>query len=324
MKSVNQRARSRGSVMKNIIYVTVVLLLAGCQRPGSGDRLKVGATIYPYYDFARNISGEHADAVMIIPPGTDPHLFTPGKTDIERIAGCDILIYNGSGLEPWIPTDLESIDTSKMIILNASDLAGKRIMNLPAGKPVDEMSVNYEFPPAGIDPHIWLDFEIDSLVISAILNSICIRDRANADYYTSNAAFYRIRLNQLEIKYRETLSKDNNRTILYSGHWTFGYLAKKYRLKQYSPYRDYSSDPPATQRSIAGISLRAGNMGARYIFCEELSDLRVARAITGESGMKILLLHGCHNVTQQEFDAGIDFITIMDRNLENLIKGMRY
>lgn len=315
----------RGVFMKRIICVLLMLFsAAGCGRFGSGDRLKVAATIFPYYDFAKNICGERAEAVMLIPPGADPHRYRPVKADLRRISGCDILIYNGSGLEPWIDEVLKSMDTSKMIIINASDLAGKRIISVKPG-PVSEDSGDMEdLPPAGIDPHIWLDFEIDALVINEILKGMCAKDPANADYYTSGAGFYRIRLNQLVIKYKETLAGDNNRTILYSGHSTFGYMARNYRLRLYSPYRDYSPIPEATQRSMAGIAVRAGNMGAEYIFCEELSDMKVARAITGESGMKILLLHGCHNVTQQEFDSGIDFISIMDRNLENMITGMKY
>lgn len=311
--------------MKRIICIMLVCLsVSGCAKFGSGGRLKVAATIFPYYDFARNIGGERVEAVMLIPPGTDPHRYKPEQADIKRIAGCDILIYNGSGLEPWISDLVKTAGTPGMLIINASDLAGKRIISVKPGSSTDDVGELNEMSPAGIDPHIWLDFEIDGLVISEVLKSMCAKDAANSDYYTSNAGFYRIRLSQLEIKYKETLALDNNRTILYSGHPTFGYMARRYRLKQYSPYRDYSSLPEATQRSIAGIAVRAGNMGAGYIFCEELSDMRVARAITGESGMKILLLHGCHNVSQEEFDSGIDFISIMDRNLENLITGMRY
>jgi len=311
-------------VKKIICLLLLVFSAAGCGKPGSGDKLRVAATIFPYYDFAKNIGGEHAEAVMVIPPGTDPHRYKPVKADIRKISGCDILIYNGSGLEPWINDVLKSIDTSGMIIINASDVAGKRIISVKPDSRIDESGEMNEIPPAGIDPHIWLDFEIDALVINEILKSMCAKDPADFDYYNSNTGFYRIRLSQLEIKYKETLAQDNNRTILYSGHSTFGYMARKYRLKQYSPYRDYSSLPDATQRSIAGISVRAGNMGAGCIFCEELSDMKVAKAITGQSGMKILLLHGCHNVSQEEFDSGIDFVGIMDRNLENLITGMKY
>ena len=305
--------------MKKIICVLVLsLYLTGCGKFSSSEKLKVVVTIFPLYDFARNIGGERADVIMLMPPGVDPHSYRPDQKDMARMSGCDILVYNGSGLEPWLPGLLSSVDTAKITIINASDIAGKSIISGPGKAEIDEIV------PEGVDPHIWLDFDIDVLVLNGILGAMCARDRENAEYYTANAGFYRIRLNQLDIKYRETLAKSNHRTIFYSGHSTFGYLARRYRLKQFSPYRNYSSFPEPSQRSIAGISLRAGNMGAAYIFCEELSDMKVARAITGESGMKILLLHGCHNVTQQEFDSGIDFITIMDGNLERLMTGLRY
>lgn len=304
--------------MKRILACLVLLVLV-CGMSGCSRKVRVVTTLFPLYDFARSIGGSRAEVTLLIPPGVEPHSFTPSSADIEKIAGCDIFIFTGNGMEQWVAHVLASIDTSAITVIDASSVAAGRIIPGSTAD-ADRKAVNH----AGPDPHIWLDFSIDTLIVNRILAALCERDRQGEYYFNSNATVYRTRLVQLDRKYRETIARCGYRTILHTGHFAFGYLCARYGLTLYSPYRDFSPYPEPSSQGIAQLNLKLGVTGINYIFYEELLEPKIASVVCEETGAKMLLLHAAHNVTQKELDSGIDFITIMDDNLERLKTGLEY
>lgn len=304
---------------KFLLFLMIALLVTGCGRQCGEKRLKVVTTLFPFYDFARSIGGERADVTLLLKPGVEAHGYRPSAEDIKKITECDIFIYTGADMESWVPEVIRQVDTKKVLVIDASTVAGDRIIQ---GSRVDDD--RDEQNHTGRDPHFWLDFAIDILVVDAILSAMSSLDPGNAEYYASNAAVYRTRLVQLDAKYRETLKSCDFRVILSAGHFAMGYLCARYGLKHSSPYRDFTPYPEPTPRSIARLNIKIGLLGAGYIFYEEILEPRVAKIIAEETGAGMLLLHGAHNLTPKEFDSGTDFIRIMDENLERLKTGLVY
>ena len=104
------------------------MLMTGCRSDGKNDGLKpvrqnktdgklqVVTTIFPYYDFARQVAGEYADVTMIVPAGMDTHSFEPTAEDMVTIGQADILIYNGGELEGWVPQVIEAAGNEKLFV----------------------------------------------------------------------------------------------------------------------------------------------------------------------------------------------------------------
>jgi zinc transport system substrate-binding protein len=123
---------------------------------------------------------------------------------------------------------------------------------------------------------------------------------------------------------RATLEKCKSRTIIYGGHFAFGYFARRYGLEYLSPYAGFSPNAEPTPRKIAELIETLKKTGSSCIYYEELLEPRVARIIAENTGAKLLLLHGAHNISRDELDQGVTYLEIMQGNLERLKLGLGY
>ena len=109
-------------------FLGASLLLSGCGPAGGSQgafdasseengKLKVAVTLFPYYDFVRQIAGDQVDLQMVIPAGMDSHSFEPTPADIRTIQHADVLISNGGTMEHWLEDTLGALDTSNMTIV---------------------------------------------------------------------------------------------------------------------------------------------------------------------------------------------------------------
>ena len=110
----------------------ISLVLGGCAQTGGrqgafdasseeNGKLKVAVTLFPYYDFVRQIAGNQVDLQMVIPAGMDSHSFEPTPADIRTIQHADILISNGGTMEHWLDETLAAMDTTNMTIVTMMD-----------------------------------------------------------------------------------------------------------------------------------------------------------------------------------------------------------
>ena len=113
-------------------FLGISLLLVGCAQteesqgafdasPEADGKLKVAVTLFPYYDFVRQIAGDQVDLQMVIPAGMDSHSFEPTPADIRTIQHADVLISNGGTMEHWLDETLAALDTTSMTIVTMMD-----------------------------------------------------------------------------------------------------------------------------------------------------------------------------------------------------------
>ncbi len=69
---------------------------------------------------------------------------------------------------------------------------------------------------------------------------------------------------------------------------------------------------------------RMKELGVEYIFHEELLDPKVARVLAAETGARLLVLHGTHNVSKDDLDRGVTYLDLMERNFDNLKLGLDF
>jgi len=126
------------------------------------------------------------------------------------------------------------------------------------------------------------------------------------------------------MKYKETIARCELKTIMYGGHFAFGYLAKKYGLTHISPYAGFTPNSEPTPQKIAELIDIIKKNNVEYLFYEELLDPKVTNAISKATGVTPMLLHGAHNVSKDELLKNVGFMEIMEENLEKLKKGLKY
>jgi len=289
-----------------------------CKQTG---QLKVVASLFPLYDFARAIGKGHADISLLLPPGIEPHSFEPKPADIVTLTRADIFIYTNRYMEPWAENILKGMDRGKLLVVDAG--MGVDFLEEHRSDIGHTMSRNHRHAGGhGVDPHIWLDFDNAKKMIDTIRDAFIVKDPANGEAYRKNAEQYRIRVDVLDRKYRDALAGCRKKTMVDGGHNTFGYLAKRYGLTYRAAY-GFSPDAEPTARDLARISNILRDEGLMHIFSEELLSPRIAETLGRETGALILRLHGAHNISREELKAGTTFIDLMEENLEQLLTGLQ-
>jgi zinc transport system substrate-binding protein len=273
------------------------------------NKPSIVTTTYPLYDFTKQIAGDKADVILLIPPGAEPHGWEPGPGDLIKIKKSKLFIYNGADLEGWIENMEGSILSNKKT-LNASSTVNL----LSAGDAVHEHTHGHEH--GNVDPHIWLDPLNARKIVNAIAQALNEVDPGNAWYYSANAQNYNTQLAALHQEYSTALAPANGKEFV-TTHAAFAYLAKRYGLKQ-SAIMGIDPEAEPTPETMATIIRHIRSENIRYIFVEPVLSTKLAETISRETGSQILVLNPIHEVSPEDISVGNTYISYMRNNLSNL------
>jgi zinc transport system substrate-binding protein len=307
-----------------------LLLILSCkptEEPvGKDDRLKVIATIFPLYDFARHIGGDKISVTMLLPPASDPHHYELKPDDIIRVSKTDIFLFTSFEMEQWAYKIINTA-AEKTNMLAVETGQGAFLLPLSAQHKHDtdhqpSQQENTTEHSAKFDPHIWLNFDNAQIIVDHITASFINKDPKNSEYYKKNAQDYKRELIELDKKYRAQLSNCNTRTIIHTGHWAFAYLAQKYNLQYVAAY-NMSADAEPSPQQIVTLIEQVKQQKLKYIYYEDLVAPRLARTIARETGAGLLKLSNGHDISKADIKKGESFISLMENNLRNLKEGMQ-
>ena len=302
-----------------VFLLAVVCLTLSCQKDEEkikkDNRLKVITTLFPSYDFARNIGRDKVDVSLLLPPGVEAHSFEPKPGDMMKLNRADIFIYTNKYMEPWVQKILQGTQNPNLIVVDASQ-----------GIVMTENAVTeeheHERGHGGKDPHIWMDFSNAMKMVDNIRNGFISRDPDNKNIYLKNAEDYKVKLGNLDQQFMKTLSGCEKRVLVHGGHFAFGYLAKRYHLEYIAAY-GFSPNAEPRPEDLLKVSKSLRKNGLKYIFYEELISTRVAETVAKETGVSLLLLYTGHNVSKEALDGGVTFIALMQKDLEHLKAGLQ-
>lgn len=279
------------------------------------ERVKVIASFFPLYDFARNVGGDRADVSAMVPAGIEPHDWEPTPRNIADAENADLIIYNGAGFESWVSelNAKNAVDTSKGVDLMEGDEHEEE-----EGKAGEE-----EHEESGLDPHIWLDPELAKKQVQAIGDGLIQVDPTNADYYRQNLDRYVSELESLDALIRSELS-DCEKTDFMAFHNAFSYFANRYGLTQHSVHEGLSPEGEVLPQRITEIKELATELGIDVIYSEDLVDPRLANVIAEEiPNGRVLVLSPIEGLEQEEQEQGVGYIEKMRQNVENLKVGLK-
>ncbi|WP_378954897.1 metal ABC transporter substrate-binding protein [Pelosinus sp. sgz500959] len=309
------------------IALLAVVLFAGCAgnkvkntESTSGSKIKVVATVYPVYEFVKQVGGDKVDVVMLIPPGAEPHDWEPTAKDITRLKDAKIFAYHGSGFEP-----VEKLLTKDVLGTTVPVQVSKGVAKLADHHDEDKHKKDDHHKEDKHDhegdSHMWLDPLAAQQEVNNILTALIAADEKNAAYYKENAEKFNKQLSELDQEYKQTLSTIARKDIITS-HEAFGYLAARYGLNQVG-IMGLSPDAEPTPDKMAEITKFCREHNVKYIFFETLASPKLAQTIAKETGAELLVLNPVENLTEEEMKQGKNYIMIMRENLTNLVKALK-
>ena len=321
------------SISGIVVFISLGLYLGSIinkKPPTTTSKISIVTTLFPHYDFAKVIGGNKVDVTLLLPPGVEAHAYEPKPSDILKIRNAHVFVYTSESMEPWAHDIIKGVD-SKVRIVDAS--VGVNMMkdddheSEDGGEHQDEDTNHHESEDgqhnhSGVDPHIWLDFENANIMAKNTTQALTEVDPQNAEYYRDNLKSYQDVLAKLDSQYKKTLSACQSKTIIFGGHYAFGYMAKRYGL-EYVSAQGFSPDAEPTAKDMIAMVQQVKDENIGYIFYEELTSPKIAQTLANETDTILLLLNGAHNISKTDFEDNVSFVSIMEDNLKNLQIGLR-
>lgn len=296
------------------LFCAVSLLFASCAKaapPESGispsGKPAVVATLFPQYDFAREIAGDYADLTLLLPPGAESHSFEPSPSDILKISKADVFLYTGPDMETWVPKMLAGIDNPNLIVADLSE-----------GISLEKTDEHDH----GFDPHIWTSPVKSKQIVENITAAMQKADPAHFEEYAANRIAYLQKLDELGARFRRIVEEGKRREFIFASRFACRYFAEEYGLAADSPYDSCSAETEPGAQAMARVIDHVKTAGVPVIYYQELTDGRVAQAVAEATDAQALLFHSCHNVSKEAFAEGATYLSLMEQNALNLEKGL--
>lgn len=298
----------------SLLLVSVLMLsslLSGCSssKPSSksSDKISIVTSIFPYYDFVRNIAGNKADVKLLLSPGNEPHHYEPSPSDIVAIEECDIFIYNGGESDEWVENVLDSLENKNITVLKMTDYVSLLNEKNPDHTDGDEA-----------DEHIWTSVRNAEQLVSAISQKIVEKDSKNRTYYESNTTQYSDKLKALDEKFTEVVNNKKRDTVVFGDRFPFLYFMTDYGINYECAFPGCSSETEPSLDVVTRLVDYVRDNNIPVVFHLEMSNGKIAQLIADDTGAKILQFSSCHNITKDEFNNGEDYISIMEQNCSAL------
>jgi zinc transport system substrate-binding protein len=298
-----------------ICLILGVLCITGCSKKTQSDsgKLQIVTTLFPNYDFAKQIAGDKADVTLLLKPGVEAHDYDPTPSDIIAVNKADLFIYTGENMETWASQVIDAIESQRVTIVDTS--AGITLIKTDADEEGEEEDSSHQHQ---YDPHIWTNPKNAITMVNTILEAIIKKDPANEEYYRKNAEEYIARISEVDSELRDVAQNSKYDTIYFGGRFAMLYFVQEYGLGYLSAFDSCSSETEPSAKLVTNIVEAMKKNNAKVVFYEELTDPKTAQAIADEVDGTALLLHSCHNVSAEDFKNGVTYVDLMEQNVENL------
>ena len=337
--------------MKRIIPLCLALimtvgLLAGCgkqneQTASDETRLRVVTTIFPEYDWVREILGDKADnaeVTMLLDNGADLHSYQPTADDIVKISECDLFIYVGGESDDWVDDALKNAANKNMKVINLLEALGDSVKTEEVVEGMQEEEHDHDHDhedadehddakehdheeEAEYDEHIWLSLKNAQMLCSAISAVLQQIDPDNKDTYAANASAYIKKLSALDADYQAAVNAAACKTVLFGDRFPFRYLAEDYGLRYYAAFAGCSAESEASFETISFLAGKVDELNLPCVLTIEGVQHKIAETIvrnTAAKNQKVLTMDSMQSTTSKDAANGATYLSVMEQNLSVL------
>lgn len=341
--------------MKKIIAAATALLVAagmftGCgasEKPtAQGDKLKIVTTIFPEYDWTREILGdqsERAEVTMLLDNGVDLHSYQPTADDLIKIAECDLFIYVGGESDGWGESALASTSNPDRAVIDLIDTLGDSVKleevvegmqetehdheeDEEHAHDADEEHTDADEQEAETDEHVWLSLRNAQAVCQKIAEKLGEIDPEHEQAYADNALAYIDKLVALDAKYQAAVDAANKKTLVFGDRFPFRYLTEDYGLNYYAAFVGCSAETEASFETIRFLAEKTDALGLSHVLTIENPNHKIAETVvanTSGKNQQVLSMDSMQSVTSKDVAAGATYLSIMEHNLEVLTQALQ-
>lgn len=337
---------------KLLTLLMILVMCASCfygcssdkKEENSSKKIKVVATIFPVYDFLREIGGDKIDLTMLMTPGAETHSYEPTPKDMKTVSNADFFAYVGGDSDEWVDKILDGNKNDKMKVVTLmdcvktvdeehvegmeeehdhdhdEDVDGKDDSDKDKDEhdEHDEHDHDHDGDEPEQDEHVWTSPKNAIEIVKKLTSELSKVDPDNANYYKENSKNYIMKLENLDKKFEDVVKNGKRKEIIFGDRFPFRYFVDRYGLKYYAAFPGCSTDTEASASTVAFLTNKVKEDKIPVIFHIELSNNKIAKSIAEATGAKMLQLNAVHNVTKEDFEKGETYLSLMEKNLKPL------
>lgn len=305
--------------MKNkitaLLMIVLMIFLCGCSynAPRKNDKLSIVCSIFAPYDFARQVAGDRAEVKMLLPTGVESHSYEPTPKDIIELEDCDIFFYVSEHTETWVTQMTDAVNG-----IRAVEIADELGIEINGHEHHHGEEPHEEHDDGETDEHIWTNLETAAKMVECIAEKMGEADPENADFYSKNAKEYANKILELRDDFSELVKTSKRKEIISGSRFAMKNFTHEFGLEYTAAFDSCvdNTEPSASVMAQIIDKIKADRLPV--IFYEELTEPKIARAVSTETGVKMLLLHSCHNISSDEMKRGETYLSLMRQNYYNL------
>lgn len=315
-------------ILSLILACTASLgMLTGCgstplTEKDSG-KLKVVTTIFPEYDWVRQILGDKADdadITMLLDNGVDLHSYQPTADDIVKIADCDLFLYVGGESDGWVDDALAGAANKDRKVINLLDVLGAQVKEEETveGMETEEEDAAADADDPEYDEHVWLSLKNAETLCEAIANALEELDEQNKDTYAANLTAYTDQLAALDAAYQTTVDTGKRKTVLFGDRFPFRYLVDDYGLSYYAAFAGCSAESEASFETVSFLAKKVDALSLPCVLTIEGKQHKIAETIVQNTKAKnqlILTMDSMQATTSEDVANGTTYLGVMENNL---------
>ena len=315
----------------------LVAALAGCGKQNDTnqtDKLSIVTTIFPEYDWVREILGEKADnaeITMLLDNGVDLHSYQPTADDIVKISDCDLFIYVGGESDEWVEDALRNAANRNMKVINLLEVLGDSVKTEEIVEGMQEEEHEHEDAEEHeheeeADEHVWLSLKNAKMLVRVISKALQELDPDNKDIYAANADAYVKKLSALDAEYQAAVDAASNKTILFGDRFPFRDLVDDYGLRYYAAFVGCSAETEAGFETISFLAKRVDEWKLPCVLTIEGAQHKIAETVvrnTTAKNQRVLTMDSMQSTTSKDVKNGTTYLSVMEKNLSVLKEALR-
>lgn len=310
---------------KKFILLTLLFLtiFVGCSKnnetniENEENKINVVTTIFPPFDFVKQIGQENVNVNMLLKPGEESHSYEPTPKDIISIQNSDLFIYVGGENDAWVNEILNSMGDNKPQVLKLIDVVTTVEEEIVEGME-EEHNHNEEEHKHTIDEHVWTSPKNSILIVEQITKILSEKDNKNSQLYENNSKNYIKQLESLDNQFREVIENAKRKTILFGDRFPFRYFADEYGLEYYAAFSGCSTETEASPKTVAFLINKVKEEEIPIVFTIEFSNEKIANSIVEATNSKKMTFNSGHNLTKKQLEQGTTYLSLMQENVEIL------
>ena len=288
-------------------------------------KYSVVSTSFPGYDFARAVTkNTNISTKMLVKPGAETHTYEPTPQDIIDIKNADMFIYVGGDSDTWVEKILKDVDTKKTHVVKLVDLVSTVEEEIVEGMEDEdehdhEHDHDEEEEGPEIDEHVWTSPKKAMEIVKKIAEVASEIDAAEKNKIDDNAEKYVAEIAQVDKDLHQAIDGKISEIVV-ADRFPFRYFADEFGLKYAAAFSGCSEQTEASAKTISFLINKVKQDKIKKIYKIELSNGKIAEAVSKDTGAEVLELHSAHNVTADDFSKGVTYVDLMKRNLAALSK----